>query len=134
MYIFISTAWSPNLKKDIDALEKVQAKCLRLCWSDKVEMESLETRRMKTDLVDTYKFLHGHYKTDPDKFFSLPHKDLRGHSMKLFQRRSKTSLANHFYSNRVVKSWNNLPKQVVAAPTIAGFKQNLRALPLGPEG
>ena len=131
---YASTAWSPNLKKDIDALEKVQAKCLRLCWSDKVEMESLETRRMKTDLVDTYKFLHGHYKTDPDKFFSLPHKDLRGHSMKLFQRRSKTSLANHFYSNRVVKSWNNLPKQVVAAPTIAAFKQNLRALPLGPEG
>ena len=63
---YASTAWSPNLKKDIDALEKVQAKCLRLCWSDKVEMKSLETRRTKTDLVDTCKFLHGHYKTNPD--------------------------------------------------------------------
>ena len=70
-------------------------------------------------------------KTDADKFFSLPHKSLRGHSKKLFQRRSRTQLANHFYSNRVVKHWNQLPDQVVTAPTVASFKKNLRVLPIG---
>jgi hypothetical protein len=93
---YASTAWSPLLKKDIDAIEKVQKKCLRLCKNKDIHLESLEDRRLKTDLVDTYKFLNGLYKTDAAKFFSLPHIGLRGHSKKLFQRRSRTQLANHF--------------------------------------
>ena len=98
---FASTAWSPYTKKDIEALEKVQTRCLRLC-NDKIQIETLQERRMATDLVDTYKFLNGHYKTKPDTFFSTPSKDLRGHSHKLFRRRYRTQLAGQFYSNRVV--------------------------------
>jgi hypothetical protein len=127
---YASTVWSPQLRKDIEAIERVQTKCLRLCKDD-ILLESLEGRRQKVDLIDTYKFLNGLYKTDPDKFFSLPHKDLRGHSKKLFQRRSRTKLSNHFYSNRVVKHWNQLPELVVSAPTVASFKNCLRVLPLG---
>lgn len=127
---YASTVWSPYYKKDIEAIEKVQTKCLRLCKKD-IHLETLEERRQKTDLVDTYKFLHGLYKSDAENFFSLPHKDLRGHSMKLFQRRSRTQLASHFYSNRVVKHWNKLPDQIVSAPSVASFKKQLRVLPLG---
>ena len=83
---FASTAWSPYTKKDIEALEKVQTRCLRLC-NDKIQLETLQERRMATDLVDTYKFLNRHCKTKPDTFFSTPSKDLRGHSHKLFRRR-----------------------------------------------
>ena len=119
--LFASTAWSPYTKKDIEALEKVQTRCLRLC-NDKIQIETLQERRMATDLVDTYKFLNGHYKTKPDTFFSTPSKDLRGHSHK------------QFYSNRVVQPWNSLPEYVVSAPTVASFKNRLRALPLGKEG
>ena len=36
----------------------------------------------------------------------------------------QTILANHFYS-----TFDNLAEQVVTAPTIAAFKQNLRPLP-----
>ena len=32
---------------------------------------------MATDLVDTYKFLNGHYKTKPDTFFSTLQKDFK---------------------------------------------------------
>ena len=107
---YASTVWSPLTKKDIEALEKVQTRCLRLC-SKEVQMDTLQERRKRTDLIDTYKFLNGYYvyKTKPDKFFSPPHKELRGHSKKLFHRRSRTQLAGHFYTNRVVKPWNALP-------------------------
>jgi hypothetical protein len=72
-------------------------------------MESLSERRKKTELVDTYKFITGRYKTPAEKYFSLPHKELRGHSKKVFVRRTRTQLAGHFYySNRVVEAWNKL--------------------------
>ena len=97
-------------------------------------MESLQARRERTDLIDSYKFLNGLYKTHPEHFFSAPSMQMRGHSKKLFQRRTCTKLAGHFFSNRVVKPWNNLPEEVVSAPTVDTFKRKLRALPNGKEG
>ena len=47
--------WSPLKKTDIDALEKVQRRCLKLCNSE-IELESLESRRSQTDLNETYKY------------------------------------------------------------------------------
>jgi hypothetical protein len=127
---YASTAWSPQTKQNIEKLEKVQTKCLRLYKSD-IQMDPLRERRDRTDLIDTYKFLHGHYKTEPEKFFSLPHTNLRGHSKKIFKRRTRTQLTGHFYSNRVVDPWNKLPETIVSAPTVATFKQRLRVLPSG---
>lgn len=129
---FASSAWNPSTKKDIETLEKVQKRCLRLC--NNFDLDTLEERRKKTDLIDTYKFLNGHYKTKPDTFFSTPPKELRGHSQKLFQRRYRTLLTGHFFSNRVVKLWNSLPEHIISAPNVASFKTKLRALPLGKEG
>ena len=129
---YASSVWSPYTKEDIKALEKVQKRCLRLCKDDlKLELESLEERRLKTDLVEAYKFVNGLYKTPMDKYFSLPHKDLRGHSKKLYVRRTNSKLAGHFFSNRVVKTWNNLPEDTISAPSVATFKKIMRVLPIG---
>ena len=127
---YASTVWSLQTKNDIEALEKVQNRCLCLCKKD-IQMDSLKERKERTEIIDTYKFLNGLYKTPADTYFSLPHKDLRGHSQKLFWRRSRTQIANHFYSNRVVKNWNALPEFAVSAPTVTLFKKILRDLPIG---
>ena len=60
-------------------IEKVQRRCLRLSRDQTINMESLHERqrRKKTELVDTYKFITGRYKTPADKYFSLPHKQWR---------------------------------------------------------
>lgn len=132
---FSSTAWSPYTKKDIETLEKVQTRCLRLCSNEtKTKIESLQERRQETDLIDTYRYLHDIYRNSSEKFLSAPNKDLRGHTKKLYQRRTRTKLAGHFFSNRVVQPWNSLPKDIVSAPTVATFKRKLRALPIGQEG
>ena len=46
----------------------------------------------------------------------------RGHSLKLAKRRSRIQLRQNFFSNRVVKLWDNLPEEVVTAPTMNSFK------------
>ena len=127
---YASTAWSPLSKENICKLEKAQNRCLRLC-KDRIPMESLQQRRRRTELVDTYKFINSQYKTPVEKYFSFPSANLRGHSKKLFLRRTRTQLAGHFFSNRVVEPWNLLPESVVSAPSVASFKTNMRVLPIG---
>ena len=124
MLEYAAPVWSPWFKKDIKALESVQVRCLKLTKAN-TELESLQGRRETTDLVETYKLLNGHYKSNPENFFSNPNRQLRGHSSKLFVSRSKTEVRRNFFSNRVVKPWNKLPEDVVAAPTLDEFKQML---------
>ena len=60
---YASPAWSPWLKKDTTRLERVQHRCLKLC-QEPIHMESLQARRERMDMIDTYKYLNGLYKTD----------------------------------------------------------------------
>ena len=86
-------------------------------------METLEERRKKIDLTETYKFLTNKYKTDPKSLFSIPNVKLRGHSKKLFKPRKSTLLAQNFFSSRVIDSWNSLPEKLVSAQSVESFKK-----------
>ncbi len=123
-------AWSPWHKKDIESLEKVQKRCLKLVRGKTVELESLESRRRKTDLVETYKMLNGLYKNNSDKFFSFPQRTLRGHHLKLTKRYARTDIKKFFFSNRVVDDWNSLPEEAINAKTVPAFKRSLSSLPM----
>ena len=61
------------MKKDIDQLEKVQKRCLRLCPTEIISLPTLAERRRQIDMVETFKFLNGKYKTALSTFFELPH-------------------------------------------------------------
>ena len=62
-------AWRPHLQKDIDMLEKVQrratrmaAECGKMEYKDRLRitnLTTLETRRLRADLVEVYKILNG---------------------------------------------------------------------------
>ena len=123
-----SPVWAPWQKKDIDIIQSVQSKALKLS-KEKINLESLESRRNFFDLCEVYKLLQGLYKTPANTFFSRPQRSLRGHPFKIFKRRSRLDVRKYFFSNRVVKSWNSLPGEVVTAPTLNKFKNQLRSLP-----
>ncbi len=127
-------AWNPWHKKDIDVLESSQRRCVKLAPNTNLGLESLEHRRMLTDLTETYKIVHGYYKNDYSHFFSKPGRNLRGHSCKLAKKSNRTDIAKNFFSNRVVNPWNNLPESVANAPSLSTFKKRLRSLPTGLEG
>ena len=106
-----SPVWAPWHKKDIQLIDKVQAKFSKLTQND-LNFEPLSNRRNTADLVEVYKYLHGLYKSNSENFFSLSQRPLRGHSLKLNKSYSRTDVRKYFFSNRVVDPWNRLPEKL----------------------
>ena len=42
----------------------------------------------------------------------------RGHSLKLYQKRARTTIRKNSFTHRVVQLWNSLPEEVVSAPSL----------------
>jgi hypothetical protein len=128
-----SPVWNPWLKKDINMLEKVQERCLRLS-KESISLPSLATRRDQQDMCEVYKYLNNNYKTESGLFFNKPERKIRGHSQKLFKPYARTNTRKYFFSHRVVDKWNNLPEEAVSAPSLTSFKKIPRSLSHGTEG
>ena len=114
--------------KDIEVLEKVQHRATRMVpglkrlpYEDRLrrlDIHSFTARRLRGDLIETYKLLHGYTNVDYRIFFQK-HDDhpnctdhnTRGHNWKLFKPQSKKGLQCrvHFFSQRVINYWNDLP-------------------------
>ncbi len=117
---YASPVWCPWQVKDKEISQKTQDRCLRLC-KEHVDLESLEDRRKQTDLVETFKFKRGFYKTPSSVFFKDSHTtQLRGHSQKIFKRRSRLDVTKNFFS--VVDPWNSLDEATVSVDKPNSFK------------
>ena len=65
-------------------------------------------------------------KINIDKFFTFAQNTgTRGHSRKLYKKRSRLNVRANAFSNRVVDVWNSLTASVVTAPTLNAFKSRL---------
>ena len=128
--------WGPYLKKDTNLIEAVQRRALRLIDNfkylsydkrlQKVQMTSLEKRRVRGDLIQVFKLFTGIDKLDYKKFFSINcNRTLRGHQYKIFKDRSRTELRRNCFSQRIVNVWNELPIEVVSAETLDIFKKRV---------
>jgi len=63
-----------------------------LSYDDRVKrlgLMRLNTRRLRSELVETFKIKNGKYFIDSGKFFEFDDGNRRGHSKKLFKRRSR---------------------------------------------
>jgi len=123
----------------IDILEKVQRRFTKrlsglrhLSYADRLQvgllsLESLEGRRVIYDLILVYKILHG--LTDCTLSHNLTLQEFnktRGHPYKLVKSFCSHDIHKHFYTNRVVDLWNNLPNDVISAKSLHSFKCKLR--------
>jgi ribonuclease P/MRP protein subunit RPP40 len=133
-------AWSPYLVKDIECLEKVQRRATKLVSGIRnkpyherlclLGLTTLKQRRVRGDLIETFKIMTSREKLCKKDFFQLADQQhgLRGHTMKLFRKRCRTTMRANSFSMRVVDEWNALPQEVVDATSVNCFKNRLDLL------
>ena len=132
-----NSVWTTCLKKHNTTIENVQRRFTKkivglqeLSYEQRLEtikLPSLEFRRLRGDMIETYKIIHGIY--DENTTNTLFHKNVltntRGHSLKLSKQNVVTSKYSRFFTNRVINAWNNLPEHVVSAGTVNSFKNGI---------
>ena len=136
---FAVPAWSPWSASDRQVLEKVQKRAIKMVSGltantyegrlAELGLLSLEARRVKYDLVQTFKILHGYDRVDWSHWFTLvgtnPDRVTRGTSdpLNIVRRVHNLDLRRHFFSNRVVEHWNSLPSATKSAVSVTSFKE-----------
>ena len=89
-------------------------------------LPSLEYMRLRADVIEVYKIINQIDKINIGKFFQFAQNTgTRGHSRKLYKKRSRLNVRVNAFSNRVVDVWNSLTESVVTAPTLNTFKSRL---------
>ena len=126
--------WNPTLKKDIDELEKVQRRATKLVpelydipYEERLKILNLyplHDRRLRGDMILTFKLLKGLLDIDAEKIVPLhQHKsNTRSNNMQLKCTVTKTSQRQSFFSQRVVRPWNSLSNDIIGSNTVNTFK------------
>jgi len=128
--------WSPQHKKDMDVLERVQrsaTKMIRglefLSYEDRLSelgLFSLKKRRFRGDLIAAFQYPKGTYRKDGEGLVTRVCSDrTRGNGCKLKEGRFRLDIRKKIFTMRVVKHWQRLPREAVAVPSLAVFKARL---------
>ncbi|PKU46724.1 hypothetical protein llap_2972 [Limosa lapponica baueri] len=125
--------WSAQSRKDLDLLEWVQRRATQmirglehLSYGERLRelrMFSLEKGRLWGDLIVAFQYLKVAYRKDVEGLFIRECSDrMRGNGFNLKEGRFRLYIRKKFFTERVVRHWNRLPREVVGAPSLEVFK------------
>lgn len=132
---YANSVWSPYFIKDIEYLERLQRRITRIppelagvSYEDRLQrmqLTTLQERRQRGDLIETFKILNGYYNHPLDVFTIHQGVRGRGHSKKLEKEKCSRLVRKNFITNRVVYRWNALSEDTVSAPSVNTFKNRV---------
>lgn len=141
---YASCIWSPHLKRDQDAIERVQRRATKLVPELKdlpyatrlqhLNLPTLKFRRRRADLIEAYRIISNQHHINGHCHCSqCPTKQLleistnthtRGHKYKL-KTQIATGARKNFFSTRVTSDWNKLKEETTTAENVNCFKSRL---------
>ena len=128
--------WSPYKRKYVNLLEGVQRRATKLVpelrnlqYEERLQrlgLTTLEDRRIRGDMIETYKIITGKEDINSEKFFTMA--PVRGdpqltHNKKIYKKSFKLDKRKYTFSQRVIERWNLLDKDVVESQKTSSFKR-----------
>jgi ribonucleases P/MRP protein subunit RPP40 len=136
-----SVIFSPHHLYLIDIIERVQrnftkrlpglhnvsyCERLQLC-----KLESLEVRRLHSDLIMTYKIINGLISVNlGDSFVLSSNNRTRGHLLRFVKKHVKLDIRKYFFAYRVANIWNSMNNDVVCSRSLNEFVFKLSSVDL----
>jgi len=148
---FAVPAWSPWTQADIDCLERVQKRAVAMVSGltgrtyeerlAELEMVTLKERRHQLDMLETYKIVTGKEGLQKETWFEMAGATGRAtrataDPLNLRVPAPRLEIRRHFFSQRVPKSWNEVPSDLKNVATVEAFRHGYRRLrrQRGPNG
>ena len=138
---YCSSVWNPHTRVLNQKIEMVQRRAARFVKNkyrntssvssmlEDLQWESLQSRRMKSQLTMFYKIINNLVDIPANDYLSFSGSRTRSsHCYKIRQFRVSSNTFKYSFFPRTVVLWNTLPASVAEAPCLVSFKEELSSI------